>query len=214
MIDLFSIETVALDIRGYRMSYLELVGTICNIVSVILVARRNIWTWPVGIVAVVLFFFLFHQARLYSDMVEQVYFFGASLWGWWVWARSVPPDGTFFDVRFSAGGAMVRDGALMLAATAFVGWFMAGIHETLPSFFPQPADFPFLDALTTMASFLATWLMIRKRIECWFYWIGVDVIGIGLYASKELYALSGLYAVFLVLASWGLWQWMRGDRAK
>lgn len=209
MTNFLSIENIAIQILGYDISYLELVGTILNLISVILVARRNIWTWPIGIVAVVLFFFLFYQARLYSDMFEQVYFFITCIWGWWAWAKHIPKDGTPLNVGFSNRLHLLRDFVTMLVISGLLGIFMSRIHVVLPGFFPYPADFPYLDALTTIASFLATLLMIQRRTECWIYWISVDIVGIGLYASKGLPMLAILYGIFLVLASYGLFLWLQ-----
>jgi nicotinamide mononucleotide transporter len=93
-----------------------------------------------------------------------------------------------------------------------LGVLVSRLHLLLPGLFPAPADVPYLDALTTIASFMATWLMVLRRTECWCYWIAVDVIGIGLYAYKDLLALSLLYAIFLCLASWGLWLWLKAGR--
>lgn len=213
MNNLLSIENTAFEVFGYPVSYLEFTGTLFNLVSVILIARRNIWTWPAGIIAVSLFFLLFYQARLYSDMFEQVYFFITCIWGWIVWSRAKPAEDTLVGVQFSSRTVLLTAVVVAAILSIVVGRFMKGIHELIPSFFPGPADLPYLDALTTMASFTATILMIQRRTECWIYWIGVDVIGIGLYAYKELYALSMLYAIFLVLASWGLYLWTRGGRS-
>jgi nicotinamide mononucleotide transporter len=79
----------------------------------------------------------------------------------------------------------------------------------VPAFFPEPASYPYLDAFTTVMSFVAMWLMARKHIESWIYWIFVDVIGIGLYYAKEVKFISLLYVVLLVMASKGLINWMR-----
>jgi nicotinamide mononucleotide transporter len=66
----FCVETVFVTLFGYPMSYLELTGTVFNLWSVWLVARKNILTWPVGVVGVILFAILFYQIQLYSDLVE------------------------------------------------------------------------------------------------------------------------------------------------
>ena len=73
--DFFSVTNIAFDVLGYQISWLELSGTIFNLAAVILAARRNILTWPIGIIGVILFGFLFYQINLYADMAEQVYYF-------------------------------------------------------------------------------------------------------------------------------------------
>ena len=84
-----SINNIAFVIFGYPMSYVELVGTILYLWSVWLISRRQILTWPVGIVSVILYMLLFYQIRLYSDFLEQIYYLGASVYGWIVWNKSV-----------------------------------------------------------------------------------------------------------------------------
>jgi nicotinamide mononucleotide transporter len=73
MPDLLSVDTVFLTVLGYPLSYIELVGTVLYLASVWLIAKRNVLTWPVGIVSVVLFAILFYQIQLYADTIEQAY---------------------------------------------------------------------------------------------------------------------------------------------
>ena len=71
-----------------------------------------------------------------------------------------------------------------IAVSIVIGAFMSRGHILFPTLFLEKASFPYLDALTTIASFTAMWLLVQKRIESWYYWIAVDVIGIGLYYVK------------------------------
>ncbi len=86
---------------------------------------------------------------------------------------------------------------------------MTRIHLLLPSIFPEAASFPYLDALTTIMSFTAMWLMAQKRVESWVYWIIVDVIGIWLYFVKDVRFISLLYVILLGMAVNGLLRWSR-----
>lgn len=212
MLSFFSIDNVFFSVLGYPMSYLEFFGTILNIASVWLVARKHILNWPVGIVAVVLYGALFFQIRLYSDFAEQIYYLVSGFYGWWVWAR-VGKDG-----NDDSGESLIRKGtveeramtvAFVLVGTVALGWFMANVNAWWPSVFPEPASFPYLDAVTTVMSFAAQMLMIFRIVDNWYLWIVVDVIGIWLYAVKEVRFVSMLYVVFLVLATMGLTEWRR-----
>ncbi len=205
---LFSVDTVFFTILGYPMSYLEFVGTILYLWSVWLIARRKMLTWPVGIVSVLLYMLLFYQIRLYSDAIEQIYYLGASLYGWWYWARSNDSeDDARVDVSFGTTRNILIWAGVTLACSGIVGWAMARVHLWLPAIFPEAASFPFLDALTTVMSFAAMWLMARRHIESWIYWIIVDVIGIGLYYVKEVKFISLLYVILLDLAVRGFLDW-------
>jgi nicotinamide mononucleotide transporter len=207
MESLFSVNSIAFTVLGYPMSYIEFVGTVFYLWSVWLISQRNVLTWPIGIISVLLFMVLFYQIQLYSDTIEQVYYLGASAYGWWVWQKS-PKDGTgISDVQYSTWkSAIVWTIGTALVALLF-GYQMTTIHLVLPVLFPEPASFPYLDALTTIMSFAAMWLMAQKRIESWIYWIIVDVIGIWLYFVKDVRFLSLLYVILLVMAVNGLRTW-------
>ena len=90
--DFFNIESVFFEIWGYPMSYLEFFGTVAGGVAVWLAARANIWSWPIGLINVTLFFFLFFQVQLYPDMFLQAFFFVTNLMGWWRWAHPNPEE--------------------------------------------------------------------------------------------------------------------------
>jgi nicotinamide mononucleotide transporter len=93
------------------------------------------------------------------------------------------------------------------AFSLVLGAIMSHVHEWAPGVFPEAASYPYLDALTTVMSLVAMWLMARKHIESWIYWIVVDVIGIGLNFVKDVRFISLLYVVLLVLAIRGLFDW-------
>lgn len=209
---LFDVNTIAFTVLGYPLSYLELVGTLLYLWSVWLIARQQILTWPVGIVSVLLFMLLFYQIRLYSDALEQIYYLVASVYGWWLWRRRGRSEAQPFVPYLSAPRSLGLVLLLTIGLGLALGSIMGRIHELLPVLFPAPAAFPYLDALTTVMSFSAMWLLAQKRLESWAYWIVVDVIGIGLYAVQGVRFIALLYVVLLVLAISGLRNWLRAAR--
>lgn len=209
-----SVDTTFFTILGYPMSYIEFVGTVLYLWSVWLIAKRNVLTWPVGIVSVVLYMALFYQIRLYSDALEQIYYLGACAYGWWFWSRSRPEMGVVSDVSFSSRRALLAWLALTAALSIALGGVMSHVHVWAPAAFPEPAAYPYLDALTTIMSLIAMWLMARKHVESWVYWIVVDVIGIGLYFDKGIKFVSLLYVLLLVLAIKGLVGWRKAARSR
>lgn len=211
MPDILSVETVFFTVMGYPMSYIEFFGTLFNVACVWLASRNNPLNWPVGLVAVVLFFLLFREIRLYSDMVEQAYFFFTGLWGWWAWTRPerTVEAGAKAELPVSRGSTKELGIAAAVAGLGALalGAFMTRAHVLLPGVFGAPADYPYLDAFTTVLSFVATVLMIRRKVECWYLWILVDVIGIWLYYVKGVRFIALEYVLFLILASGGLYKW-------
>ena len=90
------------------------------------------------------------------------------------------------DVRYSAGRAALVAVCATVVLALSLGYAMSRLRVWASALFPEAASYPFLDAVTTVMSFTAMWLMARKRIESWVYWIIVDVIGIWLYLVKDV----------------------------
>lgn len=211
--DYLDVNRVMFTIMGYPMSYIEFFGTLFNLWSVWLIAKQRIATWPVGIVGVLLFLILFYQIQLYSDTLEQVYYLIISVYGWWRWSTAQQSVSTrALPIRFSRPSTLGLGIGITVVLSLLLGLLISRIHVLLPALFPEPASYPFLDALTTMMSFTAMFLMAQKRIESWAYWIAVDIIGIGLYYAKDVAFIALLYVVFLVLAVNGLRMWLREAR--
>ena len=101
---------------------------------------------------------------------------------------------------------------LLIFNTYIIGNGMAQVHVWLPTYFPEKASFPYFDAFTTVLSIAATFLMIRKRIECWVLWILVDVVSIGIYLQKGVLFIAMEYLVFLMMAIAGLVNWIKTER--
>jgi nicotinamide mononucleotide transporter len=207
MLNFLSVDKIAFTVLGYPMSYVELIGTFLYLWSVWLISKRQVLTWPVGIVSVLLYMVLFYQIRLYSDTLEQVYYLGASIYGWILWNKSSKDDGKIKDVTYGDGKSVLIWVVVTGILSIFVGVLMGKIHIFLPAIFPEAASYPFMDALTTIMSFTAMWLMARKRVESWVYWIIVDVIGIWLYFVKDVKFISLLYVILLIMAVNGLRSW-------
>lgn len=211
---LLDINSTMFTVLDYPMSYVEFFGTVFNLWSVWLVARNNILTWPVGLVGVVLFGILFYQIQLYSDLLEQVYYLGTGCYGWWLWHRVRSPGSDSGKperpaITHNTVNANLLAVAIVIDGTLGMGMVMARVHLMVPQFFPEPASFPYLDALTTAMSFAAQFLMAHRRLESWYLWIAVDVVGIALYTVKGVLLIAALYVVFLGLAIKGLLNWRR-----
>lgn len=203
-----SIHNAFLTVLGYPLSYIEFLGIIFNILGVYLAVQNHSWTWPVGNIGVVLFALLFYQIQLYSDFFEQIYFLITGFYGWWAWAYLRRENAkTDLPVTRTSQRSNVIYSFVIIIGTVIMGYSMSHIHEWLPTVFPKPAFFPYLDALTTVMSFAATILMAHKKLECWVLWLLVDLIGTGIYLAKGIVFVALLYAIFLLLAIKGLFHW-------
>ena len=205
MADIFSVNTIFFNIFDYQVSYLEFVGTVLYFASVWLIARRNMWTWPVGIISVILYMFLFYQFALYSDVFEQGYYLIASTYGWWAWSRGSRNE------KVATGFSKPRVIALWAAVTLLIGvalgLTMSQVHDWLPLVFPEPAALPMLDAITTVMSLSAMWLLTLRRAESWVYWIIVDIAAIYVYFTKGIAFVGLQYIALTLMAVYGFMSW-------
>lgn len=207
---LLDINYILFKIGDYPLSFIELFGTIFGLLSVYWAARANIFTWPAGILNEFGFFVLFYQVQLYADMFLQVFFFAVTIFGWRNWQKNKQES----EVRVS----QMRNNwrlyylLILVVGTALLGWEMSQLHTQLPNYFPQKAAYPYPDAFTTMTSVLATFLLAQRRWESWLLWILVDIVAVILYTYKGIYVIAGEYVIFLVIASFGLYNWYKKYR--
>jgi nicotinamide mononucleotide transporter len=185
------------------MTWLEGVAVALGLINVALVVKRSVWNYPFGLAMVALYFFVFYEARLYSDALLQIFFFVVQIYGWRNWAAAKNASGDV-PVGMLDRRERVLWGTGTAAASLVWGLAMARFTD---------AAAPLVDAGVAGTSVAAQILLARRRIENWVLWILVDIVAIGLYWSRDLRVTSALYAVFLVLATGGLIGWTRALRA-
>jgi nicotinamide mononucleotide transporter len=216
ILTLFDINTTFFTFLNYPMSYLEFFGTIFTGWSVYLSAKNKVISWPIGLVGVVLYGFLFYQIQLYSDLFEQVYYLITGFWGWWLWTHPGIMEKDAKNELITSYGTKkfnLLGIASVIILTFSLTYFMSNIHLIFPTLFPVAASFPFLDAFTTAMSFVANIYLAKRKIENWYLWIIVDIIGIFLYFQKGVIFLSLLYFLFLLNAFKGLYDWTKTQKS-
>jgi nicotinamide mononucleotide transporter len=134
-------------------------------------------------------------------MTLQVVYFGLGVYGWRNWVRGGAGE-TQLRVNRAVQWEWMALPPFIIAGTAGLREVLVAVHGAAP----------FLDALTTILSLAAQYLLCRKRIEHWFFWIAADLIYIPMYVSRNLHLTAVLYAVFLVMCLFGLREWRRSLR--
>ena len=209
----FDINYILFQLPGYSVSAVEFIGTATGLICVICAARERVISWPFGIINAIFFFMLFYQARLYPDMLLQIYYLGTSVYGWWRWTH--PRDESETDYKNELRVASIGISGLfmiiaaVLAASALAGAGVERIHLWLPAIFPEPAAFPYADSFVAIMSVVAQVLLSLKKREAWVLWIIVDIVAAAIYMMKGIYLVSGEYVIFGLIASAGLWNWNR-----
>lgn len=191
-------------LRWLPIAPVEAWGFITGAVCVWFVVREHVWNWPVGLLNNVFFFILFFKGRLFADMALQVVYFALGVYGWvnWMW-------GGQNHSRLHVTRATRLEWIALLVSIPLGTW---AVREIL---FAVNGAAPFWDALTTVISLAAQYLLCRKRFENWFFWIAADLIYVPLYLSRSLPLTAVLYTVFLGMCLVGLRAWavtMRKER--
>lgn len=184
------------------VTWLEIIAASLGLVNAWLLVRRSIWNYPFGIAAVMLYGWIFFHAKLYSDVLLQVFYVVVQVYGWSHWAASKLAFGEVVVLRLTW---MARVGYVLAiaAATAGWGWVMHRFTD---------AAAPWLDAGVAMTAVVAQWLLTRRKIESWYLWIAVNAMSIVLYIPRELYVTTALYCVLLGFAVWSLMAWRAAER--
>ena len=180
-------------------NWTEVLGFGTGAICVLLAARRNIWTFPIGIANNVVFIVLFVGAALYADAGLQVVYLVLGVQGWIAWARRRPEQAAGFALR-TPRRAVLPLILAALAGAAVLAWVLSAFTDSTTQL---------ADASTTAVSLVAQYMLNRRWIENWFVWIAVDVVYVGLYAVKGLFITGALYLLFIGLCVGGYRAWRR-----
>lgn len=177
---------------------LETSGVITGTLCVYLAAKNKILSWPFAIVSVIIYIFIFWDAKLYADMGLQVYFLIMNFYGWYFWSSR--DDGPKTPVSSITRKEAILSLISIIVFTAGIGFFL---YER------TDASFPFIDSFCTACSLVAQIFLARKVMENWLIWIFVDVIYVGVYIVKDLHLTAGMYALYIYIAAIGYWEWRK-----
>jgi len=181
------------------MSPLEIFAAVITVVSIVLTAVENIWCWPTGVVSVVLYAWIFWDARLYANAGLQVVYLVLIIYGWYAWLHGGKNHAELKVSRTPLRGWIVTI-LLGTAATAAAAWWMEAYTD---------AAMPISDAATTAFSIVAEAMTARKWIENWLLWIVIDAVTTWMLVTQKLYPSALLYASFVPLAVYGWMEWRK-----
>jgi len=180
----------------------ELAGFVSGALCVWLLIKQNIWNWPVGITNNIFYIVIFLKSGLYADMGVQFVYIAVAIYGWWNWLHGGLDHSELKVARASVAGLL---GYLALAAagTGVLYWILRRFTNS---------TVPLADGLTSALFLTAQYMMSRKLIENWWFWILGDGLVIGLYIYKHLYLTSVLYVIFLAMSVAALLEWQKAAR--
>ena len=195
-------------VSGLRQtSLLEFVAVVSGIASVWLSRIENIWVYPSGLANTIIYIYLSFKSSLIGEASVNFYYTVVSIYGWVLWARKNAQQQHILQVTWSSRKEWVQE-------AAFFGFFYVAVFFALTWLKKgfAPMAIPWADAFASATAYTGMWLMARKKVESWYWWIATNIASIPLYFVKHYVFTSVYYLVLLIMAVSGLAEWSR--RAK
>lgn len=185
-------------------SLLELLAVVFAVAYLVLAVRENSLCWYAAGISTLIFLFIFWNVKLYMESGLQIYYLAMAFYGWHQWRDAQTET---VSLRVSKWRAKQHIVALVLiAALTFVTGSLLNSGTD--------ANMPYLDSFTTWASVVTTFMVARKILENWLYWLVIDSVSIYLYLDRELYFTSLLFAIYIVIIFFGWFAWNRSYRQR
>lgn len=177
----------------------EVFAALLGVGYIVFAARESQWCWPMAFVSTLIYTLLFWEGQLPMQALLNFYYMGMAIYGYLLWRqhKKTENDIAIHSWPLSYHLAFLVIGSLM---TWLIGYYLGAI---------EASQTPYLDAGVTVFSVLNTWLMARKVLQNWLYWIIIDAAAVVLYLETGFYATVALFSLYTVLASVGFINWIR-----
>ncbi len=190
-------------------SFLEYIAVIAGIISVWFSRKENIYVFPVGLISTVIYIFLSFNANLYGEASVNFYYTIMSIWGWVVWSRRDKKKHRIVRVTGSSTKEWITH--ILFFAAIFAVYYYSLTY--LKKHF-NPSTIPFADSFATATAYTGMWLMTKKKVESWYWWIATNLASIPLYFTKNFVLTSVYYCILLIMAIMGLKEWQKRKNRK
>jgi nicotinamide mononucleotide transporter len=181
---------------NFNWSIIESVAVFFSILYVILALKESIWCWGAATISVILYIYICYTAQLYPETGLQVFYLLMAFYGYYQWNKS---DSTLQIQQWT-----ITKHLLILLIGALLT-FLMGFYFTIYT----NAAMPLVDSFTTVFSVFATYMVTKKVLGNWLYWIVIDAVSVYLYFSRDLHLTSLLFIVYTVIAIFGYFSWLK-----
>lgn len=180
------------------LSIAETAAVLLAIAYLVLAIHQNILCWAAGMISALIFMVIFYSALLYMQSALQIFYVGMAIYGWYQW-RYAGDEGTGVRIHTLTIVRHIQVIAGISATALLLGWIMSRTDT----------PFPYAEAFITVAAVATTFMVARKVMEHWLYWLVIDSIAVYLYVARELYLTALLFVFYLVMAVIGFRRWRR-----
>jgi nicotinamide mononucleotide transporter len=188
-------------------SWWEYIAVFAGIASVWYSRKENILVYPVGLINTILYVYISVDGQLLGEATVNLYYTIMSIYGWILWSKKDQRQEHVVHVTFSTKKQLINQ------AIFFVAFYIAiFVSLTYLKKGFSPGAIPWADAFASATAFTGMWLMAKKKVESWYWWIATNIASIPLYFVKHYVFTSVYYIILLVMAVFGLFEWIK--RAK
>jgi nicotinamide mononucleotide transporter len=191
-----------------QTSALEFIAVLAGIASVWFSKKEHILVYPVGLINTIIFVYISIKGHLLGEASVNIYYTIMSLYGWWLWTRKNDQEQIILHIRFSSKKEIIQQ---LLFFAGFYTVLYTALLFSQASF--APGAIPWADALSSAAAYTGMWLMAKKKVESWYWWIATNICSIPLYFVKGYVFTSVQFIVLLLLAVAGLMEWRKKAQA-
>lgn len=184
---------------------LEYIAVFAGIASVWFSRKENIWVYPTGLVSTILYIYLSFKVGLFGEGSVNFYYTVMSIYGWILWTRKDTQQHLVLQITASTK----KEWKQHIAFCCFFYVIIFVILYWLKKKEYSSEVIPWADAFASSTAFTGMWLMAKKKIESWYWWMATNIASIPLYFVKQYVFTSVLYLVLLIMAVFGLLEWMK-----
>jgi len=186
-----------------KTGWLEYIAVFAGIISVWFSKKENIWVYPSGLINTLFYIYLSFKGGLLGEASVNFYYTIMSIYGWIGWSKK--DDNKNIVLQISASNKKEWKEQLIFFSVFYLVIYSA-LAYLKTNFAPEAI--PWADAFASASAFTAMWLMTRKKIESWYWWIVTNIASIPLYFVKHYVFTSVYYFILLIMAVFGLMEWI------
>ena len=197
-------------ISGMKQTgWVEYIAVFAGIISVWYSRKENILVYPTGLVNTVFYIYLSFKGGLLGEASVNFYYTVMSIYGWILWTRKDREQHIILRITFASKKEWVQH-------LSFFTFFYIAIFFSLTELKKNfaPGAIPWADAFASATAFTGMWLMAKKKVESWYWWIATNIASIPLYFVKHYVFTSVYYIVLLIMAIAGLFEWIKRAKPK
>ena len=187
----------------------EYIAVFAGIISVWYSRKENVLVYPVGLINTVFYIYLSFKRGLLGEASVNFYYTVMSIYGWVLWTRKDKEQHIVLKITTASKKEWVQH--LSFFAFFYIAIFFS-LTELKKNF--APGAIPWADAFASATAFTGMWLMAKKKVESWYWWIATNIASIPLYFVKHYVFTSVYYIVLLVMAVFGLFEWIKKSKKK